>query len=323
MRELEEIDIVILKELLRDGRKSFADIARQNNLSKDVVWKHYKDMEKAGIIVGATVQYNYQKFGFEGIVYIVVNCESQNFNKVFEALSKLSNIFPFELYNSPYNIGVITGIKSLKHFDELKEMLKGQNPINSFKTYLWTDVRNLPENLVFSSADKKKTADSANDGGTRKKGHVKLDETDLQIVEALVKDGRLPFSRIGQSLGISTDTVTRRYLRLVENDYIKVSIQINPKMLGYKAILNFFLAFLSQNEMQKGIDSLSKIPNITYLVKISGDYDLQVVSLIKTVDEMIALNKEIMKIPYIGGMEAVIREIPPVWPGQRQHISTF
>jgi Lrp/AsnC family transcriptional regulator for asnA, asnC and gidA len=321
MRELEEMDKIILKELLKNGRKSFADIARDNNLSKDVVWKHYKDMEKAGVIVGATVQYDYQRFGFAGVVYILVNCESQNFNTVFEYLSAISNILPFELYNSPYNIGVITAIKSLKRFDELKEMLKGKTPINSFKAYLWTDVRNLPENLVFPSDIHEKKLE--NDGGTHKKGNVKLDNKDIQLVEALVKDGRLPFSRIGKTLGISTDTVTRRYLRLVENGFIKVSIQINPKKIGYKAILNFFLAFLSQNEMQKGIDSLSKIPNITYLVKISGDFDLQVVSLVKDVDEIIALNKEIMKIPYIGRIEAVIREIPPVWPGQRQHISTF
>jgi Lrp/AsnC family transcriptional regulator for asnA, asnC and gidA len=318
MRELEEIDIVILKELLKDGRKSFADIARDNNLSKDVVWKHYKDMEKAGVIVGATVQYNYQRFGFEGIVYIVVNCESQNFNQVFEYLKKISNILPFQLYNAPYNIGVITSIKTLKDFDELKEKLKGQNPINSFKVYLWTDVRNLPENLVFSTK-----TDLAHDGGASKKANVKLDKKDIQLVEALNQNGRLPFSKIGQSLGISTDTVTRRYLRLIQNGYIKVSIQINPYLLGYKAILNFFLAFLSQNEMQKAIDSLSEITNVTYIAKTSGDFDVQVVALIKDIDDIFFINNEILKIPYIGRMETLLREAPQVWPGQRQHISTF
>jgi Lrp/AsnC family transcriptional regulator for asnA, asnC and gidA len=318
MRGLEEIDLVILKELLRDGRKSFADIARENDLSKDVVWKHYKDMEKAGIIVGATVQYNYQLFGFQGIVYIVVNCESQNFNQVFEYLKNISNILPFQLYNAPYNIGVITSIKTLKEFDELKEKLKGQNPINSFKVYLWTDVRNLPENIVFSSR-----TNLAHDGEAPKKANAKLDEIDIQLVESLNQNGRAPFSRIGQSLGISTDTVTRRYLRLVQNGYIKVSIQINPQLLGYKAILNFFLVFLSQSEMQKAVDSLSKIPNVTYLVKISGDFDLQVVTLIKDIEDILSINREMMKIPYIGRLETLLREVPPVWPGKRQHISTF
>jgi Lrp/AsnC family transcriptional regulator for asnA, asnC and gidA len=318
MRELEEIDVIILKELLKDGRKSFADIARENKLSKDAVWKHFKDMEKAGVIVGATVQYNYQRFGFEGVVYILVNCESQNFNQVFEYLKNISNILPFQLYNAPYNIGVITSIRTLKEFDELKEKLKGQNPINSFKVYLWTDVRNLPENLVFFAK-----TDLEHDGAAPKKAKVKLDAKDIQLVEALNQNGRLPFSRIGQSLGVSTDTVTRRYLRLVQNGYIKVSIQINPRLLGYKAIINFFLAFLSQSEMQKAVDSLSKITNITYIVKISGDFDLQITALVKEVEDIFTLNQEIMKIPYIGRIEAVVREIPPIWPGRRQHISTF
>jgi Lrp/AsnC family transcriptional regulator for asnA, asnC and gidA len=191
-------------------------------------------------------------------------------------------------------------------------------------TYLWTDVRNTPENLALSVAQNN---GQGNEERTQKKcaekGKIKLDETDIQIVEELNKNGRAPFSRIGQSIGASTDTVTRRYTKLVQNEFIKVSIQINPVLLGYKAILNFFIAFLSQNKTETAVENLSKIPNVTYIVKISGDYHLQVVALIKEIDEIYAINEESMKIPNIGKIEADIRKIPPRWPGPRQYITTF
>ena len=44
MKDLEEIDVKILKELLKDGRKSFTTIAEEYQTSKDIVWKHYKNM---------------------------------------------------------------------------------------------------------------------------------------------------------------------------------------------------------------------------------------------------------------------------------------
>jgi len=324
MKDLEDIDVKILKELLKDGRKSFTTIAEECHTSKDIIWKHYSEMKKAGIIVGATIQYNYPCFGYEGIASIRLSVGSQHLNELFEQLTKIPNIRPFRIYNSAYNIGVFATIKNLKDLDNIKEMLIRRHPIIASKTYIWIDVRNTPENLSLCFAQ--------NNGQVEEKkprekcvnnSRVKLDEIDIQIVEELNKNGRAPFSRIGQSIGVSTDTVTRRYARLVHNGFIKVSIQINPLLLGYKAILNFCIAFLSQNKMEMVMENLSKIPNVTYIVKISGDYDFKVVALVKDIEEMYAINEEIMKMPDIGRIEVDMRKIPPMWPGPRQYISTF
>lgn len=324
MDSLAEIDVKILKALFKDGRKSFTAIAEELHTSKDIIWKHYNDMKKTGIIVGATIQYNYQKFGYEGVASIQVNVESQHLNEVFDRLTKIPNIHPYRLYNSAYNIGVITTIKNLKDLDNVKEILKRQNPITESRTYLWTDVRNTPENLSLCSAQNNSQVDEKKlQKECAKNGRVKLDETDILIVEELNRNGRTPFSKIGQSIGASTDTVTRRYARLIQNGFIKVSIQINPILLGYKAIINFFIAFSSQNKKKKSIEKLSKIPNVTYLVKISGEYDLHVAVLVKEIEEIYEIHEEIMKIPNIGKIEADIRKVPPKWPGPRQYISTF
>lgn len=45
-----------------------------------------------------------------------------------------------------------------------------------------------------------------------------LDEVDRGLIHALHIDGRAPFNRIGEVLGVSTQTVTRRYRRL-RNDF--------------------------------------------------------------------------------------------------------
>jgi Lrp/AsnC family transcriptional regulator for asnA, asnC and gidA len=323
MASLGKIDAIILRELLKEGRKSFTAIAKENNVSKDIIWKHFKEMKKTGIIVGATTQYNYPLFGYEGIASILISVESHHCNEVFKRLSKKPDIHPFRVYSSRHNIGVVTTFKNLKDLDDIKEMLIRQNPVIASRTYLWTDVRNTPENFSCGIAEDSCLIDTKKIVKIGKAGRVKLDEIDQQIVEELTKDGRAAFSKIARSMGISTDTVIKRYNKLVRNGFIKVVIQFNPALMGYKALLNFYIEFLSKTEIKNAIEKLSRTPNVSFVVKMSGDYDLNVAVFVKDIEDSMKMEEEIMKFPGIREIVVDIKKAPPKWPGPRQYISTF
>ena len=124
MKDLEEIDVKILKELLKDGRKSFTTIAEECQTSKDIVWKHYKNMTEAGIIVGATIQFNYPKFGYSGVAMITLSVESQYVTDVFEGLKKIPDIIScFRYYNATHNLAAISEVKSLRDLERVKELI--------------------------------------------------------------------------------------------------------------------------------------------------------------------------------------------------------
>jgi DNA-binding Lrp family transcriptional regulator len=208
MKDLEEIDIKILKELLKDARKSFTAIAEECHTSKDIIWKHYKEMEKAGIIVGATIQLNYQKFGYSGVAMMLLNVDSQDINDVFGRLKKIPDIGSFRYYNSTHNLAAISQLKSLRDLEHVKKIISKQSRINEIKTYLWTDVRNIPENILAGTFENKteKANESPQTDADAQKNLLKIDEIDMQIVEKLTKNGRLPFSKIAQEIGASPKT---------------------------------------------------------------------------------------------------------------------
>jgi Lrp/AsnC family transcriptional regulator for asnA, asnC and gidA len=325
MKDLEEIDVRILKELLKDGRKSFTTIAEECQTSKDIVWKHYKDMTEVGIIVGATIQFNYPKFGYSGVAMIMLSVESQYVDDVFVRLKKTPDVDSFRYYNATYNLAAICHLKSLSDLAHVKELISKQSIINEIKTCLWTDVRNIPENILVGPFENKteKANGSSQAGVDAQKSSVKIDEIDLQIVEKLTKNGRLPYSKIAQEIGVSTDTVARRYEKLRKNNFIKVLIQINPLELGYQAILDINIALTNQSKTKEMMDKLSIVPGVACLVAISGNYDLLVMALVKDCKDIIVINEEILKIPYIKRMDAAMRQVYPVWPSRRQYISTF
>src|SRR4051794_9338407 len=62
---------------------------------------------------------------------------------------------------------------------------------------------------------------------------VTLDEFDRGLVHALQIDGRAPFSKIANVLGISENTVARRYRRLRSAGALRVVGSANGFLLGY------------------------------------------------------------------------------------------
>lgn len=315
---------MILRELLADGRKSFTVIAKELYTTSDIIWKKYSDMKKAGIITGATIQFNYAYFGYESIATICLNVSSEHLNVVLQKLRKIPDVSALQTYNSNYNIMVITTFKSLKDLDNIKSLLRS-NPINAYRTYLWTDVRNTPENLTFGISPEKLEKIQKATKINAPKECLKLDEIDNQIVDQLNKDGRMSFNRIGEITGTSTDTVARRYSKLVNNGYIKTVIQFNPIKVGYKGLATFFLSIHSECGIELAIEELSKIPNISYFTRISGDYELQFALLFRDFDELIEVNRRIIQLPGIEKIETTFREVPHFfsWPGPKQFITTF
>jgi Lrp/AsnC family transcriptional regulator, regulator for asnA, asnC and gidA len=322
MRELKEIDTKILQELLVDGRKNFSAMAKEFNTSKDIIWKHYKELKKAGIIVGATTQVNPRRIGNSGLATISVGLETQNMAETFERLKKTSDFNFFRYYNTSNTLTIVVMLKSLSDLQRAKEVISRENKITEINTNIWIDVRNIPEN-IFDAKPIKRKIPVKNIVTSEESEEIKLDKTDFEILDRLKKNGRLPFSKIAREMELSTNTIVRRYEKLVKSKIMKVSIQINPVELGFQAILDLNLAVSNQCEIDSIADKIAEISGVTYIVKLGGNFDLMVVALVKDCKDIIKISEEIFKIPNIKKIDGKLRQIPSFWPTQSQYITTF
>ncbi len=320
MKCTEEIDAKILRELLYDGRKSFTSLAREFQTSKEAIWKRYNDMKKAGIITGSTIQFNYRFFGYQGVATILLNVNYEDLTDVFEKLSKVPNLYPVRAYNSSFNIVMTTTIKDLRDLDKTQMEIR-RYPINSFRSFLWGDVKHMPENLDFGFKQHSIVENIEISPGSE--NDLKVDKIDLKIVDHLMQNGRSSFSKIGESLGISSDTVARRYNRMYKNNFIKTSIQVNPKYFGYKGTLTTFISFSSLSHVQTAIKKLMRTPNVFIIVKQTGEYDLHVVSAVRCFEDIIEKNEKITSMPGVIKIEACLRPMIAPMPGKGRYISTF
>ena len=96
----------------------------------------------------------------------------------------------------------------------------------------------------------------------------KLDEIDLQILDALQEDARTPFVRLAQSLGVSDTTVRARVDRLVRRFGVRFVVDIDPKELG---MLYYYLGVRVQGPaMTRAVDRMSELPEVIFLGRTLG-----------------------------------------------------
>jgi Lrp/AsnC family transcriptional regulator for asnA, asnC and gidA len=123
-----------------------------------------------------------------------------------------------------------------------------------------------------------------------------MDQIDLEIISFLQTDGRMPFTDIAKELDISEGTVRNRVARLMQERVLQIVGMVDPYRLGYDApaMISISVQPPLLNQVAK---TISKFPEVSYLIMVSGDYDLLVEVLCKDRDHLANfLNEKLLKV---------------------------
>lgn len=324
--QVSAVQAKILKELIADGRKSDSEIAKKIGLTKEIVKKNRGQMEQAGIITGATIHINYKSFGYKAVAHLLINVDSRQEDQFIEYLQKMPEVYSFYKRGVKGNIDVITTLKTLEQLNEIKDAIKRHFSVLEMKTAIWTDVKEMNDNLAIIPDNRKNVVETINyQTKTQKKSNPQtmvIDQIDQKIADKLSENGRLSMETLGREIGISSDIAKRRYEKLKKNGVLKVTIQINPIKIGYQALCLFFTITSHENSLLI-IEKISKIPDIISIMKTTGDYDLQIWAMVQDVEQLLSIQEELGKIRGILKIDMEVVRVRGKWPTPRQYISTF
>jgi Lrp/AsnC family transcriptional regulator, regulator for asnA, asnC and gidA len=99
------------------------------------------------------------------------------------------------------------------------------------------------------------------------------DGIDLQIIDALRKDGRVAFSQIAEHLNVSPGMIRLRYNRLVDQGYLKVVAITNPLRMGFKTMAMIGIR-ADGSKLLDVAEKIARLDEVIYLVISSGRFDL-------------------------------------------------
>jgi Lrp/AsnC family transcriptional regulator len=309
MEKITDIDIIILRDLLKNGRKSFWEIAEENDVSENVISRHFKTMQKKGLIMGATTQENHYYVGNPVVAEIhtkgwISNSAKASVDEFLKTALEQPGGILFDSLRRKYTIIVV--MKSKRELDTIKKAMEQSIGTGIVNTIFWTGrTIEIPENLSFGLSKEGITKQSKMPHSPLYKT-PSLDDIDLKIIEKIRENGRIAFNTIQKDVGVSTDTIARRYQRLEKDRIIKVTIQICPKKLGYSGQLTSVIKLRSHKDTDVAVNALRSIPDIFGIVELSGEYDVRAFSMIRDIDHLINMQEEIAKIPAFGEAETII-----------------
>lgn len=305
---------------MSDGRKSFTEIAKECGESKANISKRYKNLEKTGIIVGSTIQLDYSSLGYNAVGNIDFKINPENSDAAVDKLNSIPNIYhAFKIPNGS-KINVVVTLRNMEEFNRIKDFTKGLPSVTDIVTNVWMGIRNIPENLAIIE-EHDSCAKYSNQPIV--KHSIDIDDNDKRLIEKLARNGRIPFDSIAKELNIGTNTVINKFNKLKENGIIKVSIQINPRKLGYKASARFNLAFHGESESSVVAEKLTALSDVFLIIKTSGIFDLAVFTLSRDLDQLLTQQEEMYKIAEISKMDFVLGRSHTILPGYKEYISTF
>ena len=110
---------------------------------------------------------------------------------------------------------------------------------------------------------------------TKKAIDYTIDNTDLRILDVLVKDAKKPFTEVAKQVFVSQGTVHVRMNKMMEAGVVeKTTLKINYAKLGFD-ITAFIGIYLEKSSLyEQVLQKLKEIPEITSIHYTTGNYSM-------------------------------------------------
>jgi len=133
-----------------------------------------------------------------------------------------------------------------------------------------------------------------------------LDELNQKLVQELQRNGRQSYTELAKMLGVSEGTIRKRVKDLQKHGVIKIAAVVNPCKIGYN-----FISIMAMQVKMADLRQVGKVlaqkPNVYYVAFVTGCYDLLVMIMSHTPQELSEfIKKYISSIPSITRTETFV-----------------
>jgi Lrp/AsnC family transcriptional regulator, regulator for asnA, asnC and gidA len=130
---------------------------------------------------------------------------------------------------------------------------------------------------------------------------MKLDQIDRRIIESLQTDGRRAFTALARDAGVSEAAVRARVRRLKERGVIDVVAVTNPLMVGFDVMA--MVGIQASSNLEEIADTVSAWDETSYVVILSGSFDLMVEIVCADNQHLLQLVQRIRDVPGVKATE--------------------
>jgi DNA-binding Lrp family transcriptional regulator len=146
--KFDETDVRIIRNLQRDARTNFADIAAECSVSVDTIIKRFQRLRRNGIVRGTTILIDPRHFGLDCPASLEISVEPVRVAVVVEQLRKQRGIVFCTPSVGEQNVFAVVVLEGMNELNVLIEKIKAFTDVRDVKTSIWVeDILLCPENF--------------------------------------------------------------------------------------------------------------------------------------------------------------------------------
>ncbi len=130
-----------------------------------------------------------------------------------------------------------------------------------------------------------------------------IDDIDRQIIKHLQNDGRMPYSQLGQLIGLSDASARQRVNRLNERGVIDIVAVTDPTTLGLG--IQAMLGIAISGDARQTAGEIGELDEAVYVVITTGRYDLLVEVVVPDSDALLGLLADLHGMDGVASIETI------------------
>ena len=139
LAHIDEIDIRILRELIKDARKKLKDIASEVNLSTVATFKRIKRLKAEGVITETTIVKDVSLLGHPYPALIGVNLEGNPETIADELTNEQYNLAGLSPSVGKYDLCVFVVATSIHELNALRRHIREKEGVKRVAVNIWTE----------------------------------------------------------------------------------------------------------------------------------------------------------------------------------------
>jgi len=135
--KIDEIDVKIIRRLIKDARSKFTEIANECGISSTAIKNRIKRMEKASLIIKPVLNINMGFFGCSYTVLIGINLKYNQVDKLIKTIKRFTTVFGIDKTIGKYDLCLFAAVENLNKIDELKYLIGRQTGVKDIEVNIW------------------------------------------------------------------------------------------------------------------------------------------------------------------------------------------
>jgi DNA-binding Lrp family transcriptional regulator len=238
--------------LRRNGRASYSEIARELGTNRDYVASRINPLIEAGklrIVTGVHPRI----LGLTTSAHLSIKVDGDT-QVIIDTLERLDTPVLISAVAGAFQIVVELQLHSLTELRQHITAIRATAGVSEINVLLYERI--LSSFFL----------------GAEPATQSQLDETDIKIVNRLLRDGRANFAEIAQAVGLSVSGCRTRVQRLLESGLVQIgAIKQRSDMTND---LLFGIGVNVRNESREAIDAILASPGLEFLACTVGRFDL-------------------------------------------------